>query len=251
MTRINAKTMRWFFAFVTIVACAISGPLSVVAANEEAEATGEDSSAGLPKEYAKNYRIAASTISTDKRFAVIYPNEKFSEEESEAKIKDYLVRLEPFSVLGALATSEPYFQNQSHGGISANWSKDNSAALVTLDGKWGPRDVLLLELEDGKLKRTTKLLSEVSKLLYPDLRKHKPVISIKSLFIFTGFDVSFQSTKFVKISASATTNRGLREPPDEPVWDGEVEAIWDIPQAKFASQKVSGQMRKKGESSRD
>jgi tetratricopeptide (TPR) repeat protein len=235
--------MRPFCTLIAIVACAISGGLSILAANEEPEAVEGDSSAGLPEQYAKNYLIASSTISPDKKFAVIYPKE--SEEVSSTEDeKDYLVKLEPFSVLGALDTPEPYHENQSHGGISAKWSDDSSAALVTLDGKWGPRDVLLLELRDGKLKRTTKLLSKVANLLYPNLRKYKRFNDIGSRLIFTDFEVSIQGTKSTNISSSATTNPGLREPPDQPVWDGEVEAIWDIRQAKFTSKIVSGQMRK-------
>jgi hypothetical protein len=46
--------MRWFFTFVTMVVCMISGGLSVLAIDEEREAAGEDSSAGLPEQYAKN-----------------------------------------------------------------------------------------------------------------------------------------------------------------------------------------------------
>jgi hypothetical protein len=214
------------------------------------EKNREDSSAGLPDAYAKNYLIARSTISPDKKFAVIYPNEA-NELSSKEDEKDYLIRLEPYSVLGALDTSEPYFEHESNGGISADWSGDSSVAVVTLDGRWGPKDVLLLELADGKLKRTIKLLSKVSKLLYPNLRKHKPLIYIESLFVFTDFEVSFQDTKFVSVSARATTCPGLREPPDLRVWDGEVEAIWDIRQAKFTSKKVSGQMRKKSEDTLD
>jgi hypothetical protein len=48
MTRINAKTMRWFFTFVTMVVCMINWGLSVLAIDEESEAAGEDSAAGLP-----------------------------------------------------------------------------------------------------------------------------------------------------------------------------------------------------------
>jgi hypothetical protein len=59
--------MRSFFTISAIVACAISGGLSVIAANEEPETAAEDSSAGLPEDYAKNYLVAASTISPDKR----------------------------------------------------------------------------------------------------------------------------------------------------------------------------------------
>lgn len=40
----------------------------------------------------------------------------------------------------------------------------------------------------------------------------------------------------VQINATATTDpKGI---PGEKVWDGKVEAVWDIPQAKFSSQKV-------------
>jgi hypothetical protein len=63
--------MRWLSTFVTIVACAISCGFSILAAAEEPEAAGEDSSAGLPEQYAKEYLIAASTISPDRKFAVI------------------------------------------------------------------------------------------------------------------------------------------------------------------------------------
>jgi hypothetical protein len=65
--------MKLFFTFVGIVACTICCGFSILAADEESEAAGEDSSAGLPEEYAKNYLIAGSTISPDKKFALIYP----------------------------------------------------------------------------------------------------------------------------------------------------------------------------------
>src|SRR5213592_4715530 len=60
-------------SFVPIVACAINCGFSILAAAEKPGAAGEDSSAGLPDQYAKNYLTAASTISPDKKFAVIYP----------------------------------------------------------------------------------------------------------------------------------------------------------------------------------
>jgi hypothetical protein len=237
--------MRSFFTFVAIVACAISCDFCVLAADEESETLGEDSSAGLPEQYAKNYLIARSTISPDKKFAVIYPKDDSTED------KDYLIRLEPFGILGVLDTPEPYHKNQSHGGISAKWADDSSAALVTLDGKWGPRDVLLLELPDGKLKPTTSLLSKVAELLRPNLRKYskdKPLIYIEGGFLFTGCEVSFRDMKSVNISAEATTNPKF---PDTPTWDGQIEAIWNIREAKFTSKNVSGGMRKQSEDAAD
>jgi hypothetical protein len=42
-----------------------------------------------------------------------------------------------------LETDWPEFEGMSHGGYSVEWSGDSSVALVTLDGKWGPRDFIL------------------------------------------------------------------------------------------------------------
>src|SRR6266496_305039 len=135
---------------------------------EEAE-SDTDSSTGLPAKYAKNYLIAHSTISPDKKFAVIYPTDDYYQSSDNAK--DYVVTLQPFSILGALQAEEPYFQHQSHGGISAEWSDDNSVALITLDGKWGPHDVFLVEFHNGKSSRMTNLLRKARDLLPPNGRK--------------------------------------------------------------------------------
>jgi hypothetical protein len=111
----------------------------------------------LPEQYAKNYLIARSTISPDKKFAVMYPNKDMEDATSEEEIKNYLVMLEPFAVLRPLDTERPYFEHQSHGGLSAEWSDDSSVGLITLDSKWGPGDVLLVEFRDGKLSRMTNV----------------------------------------------------------------------------------------------
>jgi hypothetical protein len=115
--------MRALFTFVVIVGCVIGGRFCVLATDEESVAAGEDSSAGLPEQYAKDYLIARSTISPDKKFAVIYPTLEAEEAAEDAnrseRIKDCIVALQPFTVVGELQTKYPYFQNQNHGGISA------------------------------------------------------------------------------------------------------------------------------------
>ncbi len=137
---------------------------------EEEEAESEtDSSIGLPAKYAKNYLIARSTISPNKKFAVIYPTDDYYQSADSAK--DYVVSLQPFSILGALQAEEPYFQHQSHGGISAEWSDDSAVALITLDGKWGPHDVFLVEFHGGKPNRMTNILRKARELLPPNGRK--------------------------------------------------------------------------------
>jgi sugar lactone lactonase YvrE/tetratricopeptide (TPR) repeat protein len=201
---------------------------------EEQEAESEtDSSIGLPDKYAKNYLIARSTISPNKKFAVIYPTDDYYQSADNAK--DYLVTLQPFSILGALQAEEPYFQRQSHGGISAEWSDDSSVALITLDGKWGPRDVFLVEFHSGKPSRMTNVLRKAHELLPPNNRK--------AIFI-EDEDTTFQldGTSRVVIDAKVNTSPndlGL----SADTWRGHVEATWDVKQAKFTSKEITGRKR--------
>jgi hypothetical protein len=233
--------MKLFFTFVVMIGCG----LSVFAADEEPEAAGEDSSAGLPDYYAKNYLIAASTISPDKKLAVIYPTLEAEEAAESANhpesIKDHVVALQPFAVLGELQTKYPYFQHQSNGGISAEWSDDSSVALVTLDGKWGPHETFLVELRDGKLSRMTNILAKAHDLLLPDYRKAKAERYNEYFdFIFESEDnpiCKLDGNRQVRINALATTDP--KGGGDERVWEGRLKATWDIGQAKFTSQNVT------------
>jgi hypothetical protein len=223
------KTFHFLAAlFGGIVFC-----LSAFATDEE----GEDSSAGLPEAYAKDYLIAASTVSPDKKLAVIYP---LKDDEEFPTGKNYIVALQPFAILGALETKWPYFKNESHGGLSAEWSDDNSVALVTLDGKWGPHDIFVLEFQAGKLARATNLLAKVHDLLVPDYRKAKAVpYNDEFDFVFDNEESSWklEGTKSVQIKALGSTDPKGAE--SGRVWKGRVTATWDIVQAKFTSQKVT------------
>jgi len=210
---------------------------TLYAAGEELES---DSSAGLPRAYAKDYLVAASTLSPDKKLAVMYPKR---DPEEFAEGKNCTVSLQPFAVLGSLDTKWPYFYHENHAGIGAEWSNDNSVALVTIDSKWGPGDIFLLEFADGKLKGTTNLLAKIHALLLPDYQKVKPQ-RYNDYFDFI-FEDDSESTpvccldgnKLVQINAAATTDpkhmAGMR------AWDARVRATWDIAQAKFTSQKVT------------
>jgi len=234
--------MKLFFTLFALISCG----LSVLAADQEQEAAGEDSSTGLPDDYAKNYLIAANTISPDKKFAVIYPTLAAEEAAEDANhpegIKDYVVALQPFSVLGELQTKYPYFQNQNHGGISAEWSNDSSVALITLDGKWGPHDVFLLEVRDGKLGRTTNILAKAHDLLLPDYRKSKAEPYNDNFdFIFDGEEgpvFKLDGADRVVIDGDAVTDpKGI----SEHRWTAHLKAVWNIPEAKFASKKITNE----------
>jgi hypothetical protein len=238
--------MRLFFVLIAIVACAIGCRFSVFAADQESEAAGEDSSTGLPEQYAKDYLIAGSTISPDKKFAVIYPTLEAEEGAENAnhpeRIKDYIVTLQPFTVLGELLTKYPYFQNENQGGISAEWSDDSSVALITLDGKWGPHEVFLLEFRDGKLARTTNVLAKAHDLLLPDYRKSKAEPYNDNFdFIFDGEEgpvFKLDGASRVVIDGDATTDP---KEISKHRWSAQLKAVWNIAQAKFTEQKITRQ----------
>ena len=230
--------MKLLAGFIAVVVCWISFSAAPLAADQSSE-EGEDSSAGLPDQYAKNYLVAASTISPDKKFAVIYPTE---DPEEVPHGGNYLVSLQPFAVLGKLDTKWPYFKNESHGGLGADWSGDSSVALVTLDGKWGPHDVFLLELRDGKLARTTNILAKAHDLLLPSYRKSKAEPYNDNFdFIFDGEEgpvFKLDSTNRIVIDGDAVTDpKGL----SRRSWRAHLKALWNIPEAKFTSKKVANQ----------
>lgn len=209
-----------------------------------------NSSAVLPKEYSGKYLIASDT-SPDKKFALIYPKVEVCFDEGKDVLKndckDYLVALQPFQILGALETKWPHFQNKNHGGISAVWSKDSSVVLVTLDSKWGPGDIFLYELRDGRLNRSTNLLGKVRALLKPDFRRSQAEPYNDSYdFIFRQIThvgskeiplCQIEDAARIRITATATTDP--KNIPGERAWEGRFEGVWDIPQGKFTSQKIT------------
>jgi hypothetical protein len=226
---------------IILTICLVFSSLGTLFAQEESTEVA-DTSAGLPKEYA-DYLVASKTLSPDKKFAVIYPKTELCPEGSGDRCKDYLVALQPFQVLTVLDTKWPEFEHKNRGGMSASWLKDGSAVLVTVDSRWGPGDIFLYEIGDGKLSRSTNLLKKVHDLLAPDYKKARVGRYNDNFdFVFETEDYDhpmceFADSTHVRIRATATTEpKGIA---GDKAWDGAVEAIWDIPNAKFASQKVT------------
>jgi len=230
-------TLKFIAAFVLGLSVNLAAPLRA------AEENAKDSAAGLPAAYAKNYLVDRDTISPDGKFAVIYPTIDFSESK---EAKDFLVALKPFSLLAPLPTKDIYFQNRSHGGISAEWSQDNSVGLITLDSKWGPGDVFVVEFSDGKVKRITNVLDKLTGLLLPKFRAVTPkreAYNDNYPFIFEqdeGKACTLNGDKTVKIETKATNDpKELSQRP----WNVRVKAEWDIAQAKFTSQTITNEKR--------
>jgi hypothetical protein len=198
-----------------------------------------DSGAGLPGDYAKNYLVLRSSLSRDEKFALIYPTREFGEKSEDAK--DFLVALNPFQVLGTLPTNEPYFDGKSNSSLGAEWSEDGSIALITLDGKWGPMNVWLVELSGDKVQRMTDLLGKAREVIQPKFRAAKPKPATFNGvydFIFLqeeGGACMFDENRQVRVYCRVTNDpKGV----SKRRWRVVIDAMWDVRQAKFVSQKI-------------
>jgi hypothetical protein len=142
----------------------------------------------------------------------------------------------------SLDTDDPYFEHQSNGGIKAEWSDDSSVAIITLDGKWGPRDVFLVEFHNGKVNRMTNILRKAHDLMLPNYRKSKAAHYKGSFDFILIEDAVFKldGPHRVVIDADADSDPGYHPDLSDREWRGHIEAVWDIAQAKFTSKKVSG-----------
>ncbi len=110
---------------------------------------------GYPDAFSTDYFLPKDTVSPNGKYGLIFPDRELSVNPG----RDFIVALDPPQILTLLETDEPEFEGMSHGGYSLEWSGDSSVALVTLDGKWGPRDflsVLRLEPRFGALARGIK-----------------------------------------------------------------------------------------------
>ncbi len=110
-----------------------------------------------------------------------------------------------------------------------------------LDSKWGAGDIFLLEFHNRSLTRTTNLIAKMHDLLLPDYRKAKVEPYNEYFdFIFESEDkpiCELDGSNQVRINGFATTDP--KGSGDERVWEGRLNATWNIAQAKFTSQNVT------------
>jgi hypothetical protein len=199
----------------------------------------DDSAEGLPAEYAKNYLISRATMPPmeDPNFAVIYPTAAFSKSK---EAKDFLVMLKPFKVLAALPADHQCSPDNNDCGLWADWRSDFSATLITFDMEGSPREVFLVELSGEKVTRITNLLEKTRELLRPRFRSAKPKPKAYNNADGFAFEVEeggacqFEEEPLVRVYVKATNDPKfvLKRP-----WRVLVDAMWDIPKAKFVSQK--------------
>ncbi len=116
------------------------------------------------------FTIPKNTLSPDKRFGVLVPDEK----RYDAGEKNKLVEVSTGHVLAAIA-GEPGMEQMNHGGVNpTRWSADSSLLLWRVDGKWFPRALVLIQLNGGKVQWQLDLLKTAQQEILARTRKAAP-----------------------------------------------------------------------------
>lgn len=202
--------------------------------------------ADAPENLRKNYVVAAGSVSPEGKYAAILPKgEYFVENEREAK--NYLIELAPFRLLGAIATKRPTFTGQSHGGLSVLWRTDASAAIVTLQSKWGPGEIYVCLMAEGKIAQQIDLGAKVRALLLPALQRSKAV-PFNDAYVFileSEYEpVTFSTTGTVIIDIVGNTNP--KATPNTRSWKARLRAEFDPASGKFLRQKIDRSSAERG-----
>ena len=115
------------------------------------------------------FTIPERTLSPDKRFGVLVPDEK----RYDAGGKNQLVEVGTGRVLAEIA-GEPGMERMNHGGVAPRWSADSSLLLWKVEGKWFPRAFVLIKLDDGKVQWQLNLLKTGQQEILGRAREAEP-----------------------------------------------------------------------------
>ncbi len=252
--------MRSFFTLVAVIAWAISCSFSILGEDERkaensdnvqgrensygakerpvAEFHGPNLRPGYPDAFSLDYILEKDTLSPNGKFGFIYPDAVLYEMDDRLA-RNFIVALDPPQVLALLDIESPEFENKSHGGHSIEWSSDSSVALLTLESKWGPGDFILVELQNGQVKRMTDLATKIRQLFKRDYERTARHNLDNITFEYQESEAEFcelEGSRLVRIDAYATSDpKGF----EEDIWRARLRATWDIANGKFTQQKVT------------
>lgn len=108
--------------------------------------------AGLPP----GYRLMEDSTSPDGKLAIAEPHE-LSEVDFD-KATNPIVALPSQTVIGSIQGSAG-LKEMNHGGASATWSDDSRLLLWQVEGKWGPRAVAFVSLDQDKIVKQADLIA--------------------------------------------------------------------------------------------
>ena len=229
--------MRVVLVVISVLASISLQPKTGIGAQDgdfTAGVFGRELPADAPAKYRDDYLLAPSSISPNQKLALIYPEEgdEFPTQPESRTADNYLVALDPFRILGPLPVG--YFENINHKGLSVNWAKDNSAAVVVNQGKWSPRCVVVFEVKQGQIVHQRELSQAVSDFLQVDYNKCEPE-DFMEIALSGSWKLNAKNQVIVKC-VSDSNGKGI---PGKKSWRARFEGIWSVAEEKWLQKRVT------------
>jgi hypothetical protein len=199
----------------------------------QADDTTGTSSPRFPAPYS-DYQIVAGSISHDEKFAAILRDISQGAEPS----KNYLITLSTFRVVVELPTDAIFCDGSRSGGLNVNWSKDNTAAVIVQEGKFGPEKIYVLKLANDKVTETTDILAVLDQIVAPDFKKSGADSFNENFDFFIDEDNSwfFNDSNQIPLDCEFTNDPRLSA---EKPWTGRLSGIWDVKEGRLLNPKFT------------
>jgi hypothetical protein len=151
----------------------IYGSLACLSFSSLAQEEGQEDELITGKQFPDGFGVERSSLSPDKRYGVLVPVDFDHYDDTKPQNKIFEVKTGRTLALIDAETGKAGFMN--HGGTQpSRWSADGSFLLWKVIGKWSPRALVLLKIEDGKVKWQRDLLNMVQKEILARTRKASP-----------------------------------------------------------------------------
>ena len=179
------------------------------------------------KQFPDGFGVERSSFSPDKRYGVLAPD---SDHYDWTKHQNKLVEVNTGRTLAVINAETGCAGFTNHGGIEpSHWSADGSLLLWEVAGKWSPRALVLLKIEDGKVKWQRDLLKMAQQAILMRTRKFLPkdfVVNARTIDVqVTGEeDAPLSLPVAVYAEFDSNPNPQLEPPPNSVYVHSEMEA---------------------------
>jgi len=181
----------------------------------------------FPSPYSE-FQAVEGSVSPNGKFAVILRDALNDAPSS----KNFLITLAPFRILSELPTDAGRIEQDREGSLSVNWAEDSSAAVIVLEGKFGPEKLYAVNLSANKAAKITDILALLRKIVLPDFKKSGADAFNDNFDFFIDDDHgwAFNKSNQISIDCEFTNDPRLSA---EKNWTGRLTGIWDARSGKL------------------
>ena len=182
------------------------------------------------KQFPDGFGVERSSLSPDKRYGVLAPD---SDHYDWKQHQNKLVEVNTGRTLAVINAETGVAGFHNHGGIEpSRWSADGSLLLWEVDGKWSPRALVLLKIEDGKIKWQHNLLQMAEQAILTRTRKFLPkgfvaIASTVDVQVNGEEDAPLSLPVAVHVELDSNPNPASEPPPNSGYVHSEMEATVD------------------------